>query len=247
MSRLQAEAEQLVARQGPLWDELIKNQQLPIIESSAAMARENAEAVRRAMGKGGAARRTAMEAVEQMRSQERINSNKIQQIANARVSLDKWARENAQNVVEFGQKWASNLGGIREEYNRAMDSASELMATQAIPRMMKATSNAQALRKQAHEEQRNKSMRWIKGVVGVVMMAASAYTGGATAGLGASLLGQAVSGGGGSAAGPTAGGGAGNIGSQVGSLVGGYLQNKITGPSATPTSSTTQNGWTITR
>lgn len=173
MSRLQAEAEQLVAREGPLWDELIKNQQLPIIEGSAAMARENAEAVRRAFAKGGAARRTAFETVERIRSQERINSGKIQQIANARVALDKWSRENAQSVLEFGQKWTSNLGGIREEYNRAMDAASELMVTGAIPQMMEATQKANDLRKQAHEQQRNKSMRWVKGVVGVVLLAAS--------------------------------------------------------------------------
>lgn len=173
MSRLQAESEQLIARQGPLWDELIKNQQLPIIEGSAAMARENAESIRRAFAKGGAARRTAFETVERIRSQERINSQKIQQIANARVSLDKWARENAQDVLKFGQSWTANLGGIREEYNRAMDSASELMVQGAIPQMMEATQKAADLRKQAHEQQRNKTMRWVKGVVGVVLMVAS--------------------------------------------------------------------------
>ncbi len=218
MSKLQAESEQLVNREGPLWDEMIKNQQLPIIESSAAIARQNAEDVKRAMAKGGAARRAAFETVTKIREQERINSNKIQQIANARVALDQWSRTNAQNVIQFGQQWASNLGGIREQYNTAMDKASELMLTGALPQMADYSSKAAALRKQAHEEQRNKTMRWVKGVAGVVLIAASAYTGGATAGLGASLLGSAVSGGG-----ESGGGGGGGIGSGVADIVGGLL------------------------
>ena len=223
MSRLQAEAEQLVARQGPLWDELIKNQQLPIIEGSAAMARENAESVRRAFAKGGAARRTAFETVERIRSQERINSQKIQQIANARVSLDKWARENAQDVIGFGQKWASNLGGIREEYNRAMDSASELMVTGAIPQMMEATQKAADLRKQAHEQQRNKTMRWVKGVVGVVLMVAS--RGAAGGSLVESAFQKPGEGGGG-------GGGKGGI---LGEAVGGIIGMMKPKPATAPT------------
>ena len=246
MSRLQAEAEQLVARQGPLWDELIKNQQLPIIEGSAAMARENAESVRRAFAKGGAARRTAFETVERIRSQERINSQKIQQIANARVSLDKWSRENAQNVIEFGQKWASNLGGIREEYNRAMDSASELMVTGAIPQMMEATQKAADLRKQAHEQQRNKTMRWVKGVVGVVLMVAS--RGAAGGSLVESAFQKPGEGG-------AAGGGGGGILGAVGGVMGmlGNSANKTPAPAQitmrggpTPVANNPSNsGWQI--
>jgi hypothetical protein len=65
-SRLTAEAEQLVARKGELWNELVNFQQLPIIEAAAMMQRENAENIRRAMARGGAARRDAFAAVQRL-------------------------------------------------------------------------------------------------------------------------------------------------------------------------------------
>lgn len=170
-SRLTAEAEQSLAREGPLYDQMLKSTQLPIIEGSAMIARENAQQLKRAAQRGGAARRNAFEAVQQIREQERINGEKIRQLSQTRLQIDKWARDNARSQLKFNQNWAANLGGIRESFNSAMDQASELMLTKALPLMIETSEKAAALRHRAHAKNRAKVGRWISGVMGVASMA----------------------------------------------------------------------------
>jgi len=213
MSRLTAESEQLLAREGDLYDEMIRNTQLPILEGAGAIARENAEGIKRAMARGGSARREALQAVEQIRSRERVNSQKVAAIAQSRQAIDVWSRQNAQDVVKFGQDWASNLGGIRETYNQAMDRASELMVSGALPVMFQAKQAAFDARDQAHAKNRAKLTSWIKGIVGAVSM----YYSGGTAGSG--LLSEALSG----TSGQTSGGGGSGYGEVAGSILSGIM------------------------
>lgn len=178
MSRLTAEAEQLIAREGPLYQEMKNSLQLPIIEGAGAIARENAEQLKRAAARGGSARRSALEAVQRIRSQERINSQKVQQLAQTNFQLDVWARENARTTLEFGQNWAANLGGIRESYNSAMDQASQLMLNSALPIMFQAKQEAAKWRAYAHSKKRAKLTRWIDGIVGIGAIAGGLSMGG---------------------------------------------------------------------
>lgn len=178
MSKLTAEAEQLVNREGPLYEEMINNLQLPIMEGSAALARENTDQIRRAMQRGGSARRSAFEAVQKMRQQERVNSAKIQQLSQVRAGLDQWARENAKSTLEFGQSWASNLGGIRESYQSAMDGAADMMLTKAMPLVFRAEDSAaeseraaEGVRAQMHAANRAKTGKWITGIMAVGSLA----------------------------------------------------------------------------
>jgi hypothetical protein len=175
MSRLTAEAEQLISREGPLYQEMLNNLQLPILEGAGVMARENAEALKRAAARGGSARRGAMEAVQKMRSQEKINSQKVMAISQTRFAMDQWARQNARGTLEFGQSWAANLGGIRETYQAGMDQASQLMINGALPIMFDAKQEAAKWRNYAHQKNRAKVTRWIDGIVGVIAMAGGAY------------------------------------------------------------------------
>ena len=211
MSKLTAEAEQLVNREGPLYDEMISNLQLPIIEGAGALARENTEQLRRAMQRGGSARRTAFEAVQKIRAQERVNSAKVQQLSQTRFELDKWSRENAKSTLEFGQSWASNLGGIRESYQGAMDNAADLMLSKALPLVYKGEAAAdeseraaEAVRAKMHADRRAKTGKWIGGILTVASMftgggllSGALATGGLTGALGGSgsdMLGAAIGG-----------------------------------------------------
>ncbi len=169
-SRLTAESEQLLAREGPLWDELVNFQQAPVIEGFAALNRENAETIRKTMQKGGAGVQRAKEAVLKMRETERYTRDRTAALMNHRVALDRWARDNAQNQLKFNQDWASNLAGVREEYNMAMDRASELMLSKALPYMAERTESAARWRYRAHNKKRQKVTRWIDGVVGIASM-----------------------------------------------------------------------------
>lgn len=193
VSRLTAEAEQLLAREGPLYDEMLKNVQLPILEGAGQMARENAEALKRQFARGGSARRQAFQTVQQIRTQERINSQKVRNVAQARFRMDKWARSNAQDVVRFGQEWASNLGGIRETYQSAMDNITGLMLNNALPLMAAAQDKANQYRMAAHAEKRNKLGRWVNGILGATSLitGAGGISGIATSGV-QSFLGNSL-------------------------------------------------------
>ena len=184
MSRLTGEAEDILERKGELWEgmyeEMLETRQLPILEGSAAIARENAETLKRAFAKGGAARRSAFETVQRIRGQERINSMKVQalsqvrtQIDNLKIESNRWARGHAMDVLNQGQAWAQNLGGIRESYNNAMDMASQLMLESALPIMAEYQSSAMAARAAASQAQRNKLGRWISGAAGIFLIGAS--------------------------------------------------------------------------
>jgi len=190
-SRLTAEAEQLIAREGPLYQEMLNSVQLPILEGAGAMA----EQLKRAAARGGAGRRSALEAVQRIRSQERINSQKVMAISQTRFALDQWARENARTTIEFGQNFAANQAGIRDSYNNAMDRASELMLNKALPIMFEAKQNAAKWRYYAHNKNRAKVTRWVDGVLGVVSMVVGAKMGSSElTGAGAGLIGGAMHG-----------------------------------------------------
>ena len=167
VSRMVAESEQMLARSGPLWDEMVRNTQLPIIEGAAAMGRENAENIRRAMQKGGAARRDAFAAVQKIRAQDQRNMQTGQALADAHLKMDKWARDNAKDVINFATGWAQNQAGIRESYHSAMDAATELMSTASLPFIFNAEQKEQEYRDAQSAQNRGKVMKQISGVLGV--------------------------------------------------------------------------------
>lgn len=187
VSQMMAESEQLLSRSGPLYDEMIQSTQLPIIEGAAAAARENTENLRQAMAKGGSARRGAFEAIAKIRAQDQINVQKGQALAQAHMNLDMWARDNAKNVINFAQGWSSNLAGIREQYQTAMDNAASLMDSKALPIMFDTANKAQEYREAQSAQSRGKVNRWITGVLGLVEGAMTAYAGGDASGANASF------------------------------------------------------------
>lgn len=183
VSRMMAESEQLLARQGPLYDEMIQSTQLPIIEGAASAARENTEMLRQAMARGGSARRDAFEAISKIRAQDNINMQKGQALAQAHMNLDMWARDNAKNVINFAQGWSSNLAGVRESYQHAMDNAAALMDSSALPIMFNTANKAQEYREAQSAQSRGKVNRWITGVLGLVEGVMTAYRGGDASGV----------------------------------------------------------------
>lgn len=168
VSRMMAESEQMLARKGPLYDEMMRSTQLPIIEASASAARENTENIRRAMARGGSARRDAFEAITKIRSQENLNMQRGQALAKAHLEMDLWARNNAKEVMNFSNGWATNQAGIRESYQSAMDNATSLMSTSSIPFIFAGVQKEQEYRDAASAQSRGKVMKQINGVLGIV-------------------------------------------------------------------------------
>ena len=167
VSRMMAESEQMLARSGPLYDEMMRSSQLPIIEGSATLARENTEAIRKALQRGGAARRDGFAAIAKIRAQEQANAARGQALAKAHTEMDRWVRQNASEVMTFANGWATNQAGIRESYHSAMDSATQLMAQASLPTIFNASIKEQEYRDAQSAQSRGKVMRQISGVLGV--------------------------------------------------------------------------------
>ena len=177
VSRMMAESEQMLSRSGPLYNEMMRSTQLPILEGSAVLARENTENIRKALQRGGAARRDGFAAIAKIRSQEASNMAKGQALARAHTEMDLWARKNAKETIDFANGWASNQAGIRESYQSAMDNATELMSTSALPFMFASLQKEQEYRDAKSAQSRNNVMRQVSAVVGVVGAVLSAYSG----------------------------------------------------------------------
>ena len=181
VSRMMAESEQMLARSGPLWDEMMRNQQLPILEGSATLARENTENIRKALQRGGAARRDGFAAISKIRAQEAFNASRGQALAKAHNEMDLWARNNSKEVINFAHGWATNQAGIRESYNSAMDAASQLMAQSSLPFMFATMQKEQEYRDAKSAQSRGKVMKHITGALSVVGAVVSMYKGGSGA------------------------------------------------------------------
>ena len=167
VSRMMAESEQMLARSGPLYDEMMRSTQLPILEGSATLARENTEAIRKALQRGGAARRDGFAAIAKIRAQEQANATRGQALAKAHIEMDRWIRQNASETITFAHGWATNQAGIRESYHSAMDAASQLMTQSALPMAFNSYIKQQEYRDAQSAQSRGKVMKQISAVLGV--------------------------------------------------------------------------------
>jgi hypothetical protein len=116
-----------------------------------------------------------------MRSQDQLNMQRGQALADSHMKLDMWTRDNAKKVIDFADNWSANQAGVRDSFNSAMDQAAELMSSQAIPFMFQAQNKAQEYRSAQSAARRSKVNNWIKGTIGLVVGAVGAVYGGSGA------------------------------------------------------------------
>jgi hypothetical protein len=174
-SRLTAESEQMLKREGPLWEELNSSVVGGIIEGSSAFMNEQSEFLRREYSRGGAARQRARQGMQMMRMQEKVNATKQQQLRDSSLALNQWARDNARTTLEFNQNWAQNLGGIRESFHNALDRAGELMVQSAIPNALGYSQQADVIAAKIHRENKAKAKKiYTMGVSAAAMVVGAA-------------------------------------------------------------------------
>lgn len=190
-SRLTAESEQLLKREGPLWDDMQKSVMGPIIEGSASFMNEQAEAIRREYRRGGAARNRARMAMQQMRAQEAVSSAKQNQLWQSNMAMNQWARDNARTQLEFNQNWAANTAGVRDSFHRSLDQAGELML-QSLPQAARFAQAAHQISQQIHAENRAKARRIYSMAIGATAMLAggAGFLAGGAFGISAGTFGQ---------------------------------------------------------
>ena len=172
-SRLTAEAEQLLAKEGEAWQKLDQATRGQIFEGAATALRESMREIKNNAAKGGSARRAALTEANKILAIERTNQIKINETWQANIRLDEYVRQNAMAVQDSNNRFLDNLPGIRDNYNNTMNSLAEMMASVAIPVASAATEKSYAARNAVKEPQILEKL--IVGVVGGVL---SQYTGG---------------------------------------------------------------------
>jgi len=148
VSRMVAEAEQLMNREGPLWDQLNNSIVGGIYESNATFQRQAMEQVARNLARGGTARRAGLQVAQAMQVQEGINRQRTNQLWQAKLSLEEFRSSYGQQVQSFSQAWVSNHAGIRDAFTTALNNLQMHWASTMAPVLAGATVGAQSATQQ---------------------------------------------------------------------------------------------------
>jgi len=119
-SQLVAESEQLLNREGPLWNELQNSVVGGIFEGAATANREGAQELARMAARGGSQRSQAIAGAQRMRAQGKVNQERTSMLWTSSMEIEKWTRANVQDTQNFAQNWAGNQAGIRDTFTSAL-------------------------------------------------------------------------------------------------------------------------------
>lgn len=149
VSGMVAEANQLMNREGPLWNELNNSVTGSIYEGAAAAQRQQLEEISRMTAQGGNARRAGLAMAQRFKVQEDVNRQRMGQLWNARMGLEKFRLTTAQNNLSYANQWVSNQAGIRDTFTSALTSLRTHWSTTIAPALISAASSSEATSQQA--------------------------------------------------------------------------------------------------
>lgn len=175
VSRLTAEADQLMRREGPLWDELNTSILGGIYEGAAALGKEQTKAISDALARGGSARRQGLAVVQQMRAAEQVNRQRTQALWQSKLQLDSWIRDNARSQLQFNQQWVANHAGVRDQFSQTMENLATFYGKTIMPSALAANSaignTAVGMHQlaNARSEQKNGIGQMVSGIGSILM------------------------------------------------------------------------------
>jgi hypothetical protein len=142
VSQMVAEAEQLMNRTGPLWDQLNNSIVGGIYESNAGFQREAMEQVARQLARGGGTRRIGLQMAQAFQVQEKINRQRTGQLWQAKMGLEQYRIAHSKDTMEYAQKWVNNTSGIRDAFTNATQNLQLFWASTMAPTLAGATTAA---------------------------------------------------------------------------------------------------------
>lgn len=144
VSRMVAEAEQLMNRSGPLWNELNNSVVGSVYESNAAFQRQTMDEVARSVARGGTARRVGMQMVQAFQAQEAINRTRTSQLWQAKMGLEQYRTQYAQQATSYANAWVNNTAGLRDSFTTALNNLQMFWSQTLAPSLVGATVGAQS-------------------------------------------------------------------------------------------------------
>jgi len=168
-----AEAEQLVNREGPMWDMLENSTYGVIAEGMGRQYRDEIREIknRAASGRQSGARNIAREEASYMMAQERKNQQLTDLTFKANIALFDLTRTNQEKALDMGYKLVDNLPEIRAQYSQTMSNLAGMMSQTALPMSSEMMAKGQVM-VDAHPKT-SILQRVIGGVVGAAQGALS--------------------------------------------------------------------------
>lgn len=142
-SRAVAEAEQLMSRTGPLWEELNNSITGGIYHAAAASQKEMMSQLSRDLAAGGYARNAGMRIAQAMRVQERVNTERTNQLWQAKTTLEQTRVGMAAQMQDMAQAWVENQAGIRDAYTNALTNLETFWSKVMPPNLLAAQVQSQ--------------------------------------------------------------------------------------------------------
>lgn len=180
-SQQTAEAQQLLNKEGPAWDELENATIGSIHEGAALQLRDTVRQLKNNYAKGGMARRTAINEYSTILAQERAMQSRTQQTWQANLQLHSYVRQNADRVEAGNRSFVENINGLSSAHMAAMQATAALQ--------VEAGKTAGLLAGQAYEiRSSQKAVNFGTNLLeGVIQMAASAVGNMVAPGLGTAI------------------------------------------------------------
>jgi hypothetical protein len=147
VSGMVAEANQLMNREGPMWNELNNSVVGSVYEGAAALQRQQMEEISRMQAAGGNARHAGLAMAQRFQVQENVNRQRTSQLWQSRMALEQYRTQAAQRNISYAQAWVDNQSGIRDSFTAALTNLrtfwSQTIPGVAIPASARATAATQ--------------------------------------------------------------------------------------------------------
>jgi hypothetical protein len=141
VSYMTAQADQLVRREGPLWEEIKQSVHGPIIEGAGQAHQEMLEQIQTEAAKSGSARNRAVQMATQVQASQNIMRDKQNMLWQSNLKLIEFGIQNARAQLSFNDAWVSNRAGIRDQFNQMMNAFTEMRVNTIMPAEIQAANN----------------------------------------------------------------------------------------------------------
>ena len=121
-----AQANQLLAKEGPLWDKLNNSIMGQIHEGAALQLRDTMRQLKNNYAKGGTARRTAVNEFQSIMAQENAMRTRTQETWQANLKLHDYVQQNFERVRNGSLAFVDALPLVNDSYRTAMQASAAL-------------------------------------------------------------------------------------------------------------------------
>jgi len=196
VSRMTAEAGQLLAGQGELYNKLSQSIVGGVFGATAARSRVIAEEAERGTARGGSeAINAALKFAQKAQQQEEVNRTHVNALWQSKLQMEGWIRSYAGVTQNLSQSWLDNVAGVRDVFSSTLNNVQNFWTNVMIPTLMPqqinaankqaaGTADAQALALEANLQKISTIATGIKSLGSIV--------GGAMGGAGGTDLGSAM-------------------------------------------------------